>query len=134
LRAIKRAGKVHGRVPNWPRLELAATAAGVIGEHAPHSNYTDDIREVQDTLILIEWAFWSLAVDQNGDPIPGWQTWEERNEAYWQTVALGEVDRPEESEFLRDILGEEIYQKWKADLQEELDRMASNKLATEKES
>jgi hypothetical protein len=88
LRAIERAEKVHGRVPDWERLAAAAHASGKLGQ------YEGEIGEVMDDLILIEWAFYSLAIDKNGDPIPGMATWDERTAAYWEAVERGKADPP----------------------------------------
>jgi len=68
--AIERAEKVHGLVPDWEGVEAAARRTGEIGK------YEGEIGEVWDALTLIEWAFWSLGIDLNGDLVR--PTWQER--------------------------------------------------------
>ncbi len=92
LAAIERAGKVHGRVPDWQKLEDAARVGGHLGKH--HAEFGQEIGDIADRLALIEWAFWSLAIDKNGDPIPGLPTWKERSQAAWDQVERGELEPP----------------------------------------
>ena len=72
LKAIERAAIFCGRAPDWEDLEMAAVAAGKIGQ------LEGDSGEIMDSLTLIEQAFWSLAIDLNGTPIPDLPTWAER--------------------------------------------------------
>lgn len=76
LTAIERASQVHGRVPDWEGLEVAARAGGHLDKHP------GEFCKITNTLLLIEWAFWSLAIDNNGDPILGQRTWVEIAELY----------------------------------------------------
>lgn len=87
--AIQRAGEVHGRFPDWERLEATAQKMGDIGKD------TSPAGQVMDSLMLLDYAFVSLAIDDNGDPIPGELTWQERNQAYWDAVASGKEPAPE---------------------------------------
>lgn len=88
-KAIQRAQEVHGRIPNWERLGAVALAGGELGKHeGEEGRILDDMR-------IIDWAFHSLAIDKNGDPLPGVLTWEERSRAYWRAVDRGEVPAPE---------------------------------------
>jgi hypothetical protein len=93
MAAIERAGKVHGRVPDWGGLEAAARVGGHLGKY--HAKFGQEIGDQADSLVIIQWAFWSLAIDDNGDPIPGAETWEERQSLYWGQIERGEIDPPE---------------------------------------
>lgn len=81
LAAVERAEKAHGREPDWEGLQKAIERAKREGKL---ERYEGVIGEIMDALTLIEWAFWSLAVDEEGNPLPGVPTWEERREAYWK--------------------------------------------------
>lgn len=77
LRAIVRAGEVWDRFPNWPAIEAAILASGQLAT---------DHYSVEFELLRTQWAFWSLAIDLNGDPLPGAATWEGRRQAYEQHI------------------------------------------------
>ena len=74
IEAIERAGEVHGREPNYPLLmKMAAPEA---------TKYPPEFAEIMVDLALIDLAFDALAIDLNGDPLPGIPPWEERRAAY----------------------------------------------------
>jgi hypothetical protein len=83
--AIERAGQVHGRFPDWEGLaaviekEIAEGTGDLKKEDFPEG----EIGQVMRELTLIEFAFLSLAIDKNGDPLPGRKTWIERAAAWW---------------------------------------------------
>jgi hypothetical protein len=90
LKAIEHAGIMHGRAPDWEGLELAAAAAGKIGQLAGDSG------EIMDGITLIEQAFWSLAINLSGDPIPGMPTWAERLAMQQKLIEDGKASPPPE--------------------------------------
>jgi hypothetical protein len=85
--AIEHAGDVHGRFPDWETLERSIEQEGELEQYKGVEFY-----EIMLSLALVDWAFHSLAIDNNGDPLPGVPTWGERAAAYWDAVAHGEVE------------------------------------------
>lgn len=88
LAAIERAEAIHARSPHWEELEYLASQCGDLDQ------YEGEVGEIMNGLMLIDYAFHSLAIDLNGDPLPGWKTWYERRDAFWEAVAKGEEPAP----------------------------------------
>lgn len=77
LKAIERAGQMHGRAVDWPAIEAIVNQAIEEGE-LDKAVYRGEFGEVMTGLKVIQVAFWSLAIDARGEPLPGVKTWEER--------------------------------------------------------
>lgn len=80
LHAIERACEKCGRVVDWPAFEAIVNQAIAEGE-LDQEIYRGEFGEVMTGMKVVEVAFMSLAVDLNGDPLPGQVPWEERVKA-----------------------------------------------------
>ena len=59
-KAIEKAGEIHGRSPDWDKLTAIAEKEGLLGK------YSGEEGEIMDELTLIDFAFHSLSIDNNG--------------------------------------------------------------------
>ena len=78
LAAIEVAEAKHGRVVDWDAIGFIVNSAIEEGELNPQVYARPPYGEVMTDLKICEVAFMSLAIDIDGDPLPGQLTWEER--------------------------------------------------------
>lgn len=67
IEALARAQVVHGLLPDW--FDAFGHAEQVISEHT--QTLDDDTLDVWNVMLIIERAFTTLAIDMQGNPLPG---------------------------------------------------------------
>ena len=77
MKAIEAAGAKHGRAVDWDVIYAIVNQAIDEGE-LPEDIYRGEYGEIMTDLKAVEVGFMSIAVDLNGDPLPGVEPWEER--------------------------------------------------------